>query len=70
MALVFRNNPEEPVQCVLEVAQALKEHPEVLVRMGIHSGVSEVTNVSGRTNIAGAVSRGSFSTIDDGPEFI
>ena len=55
MALVFRNSPEEPVCCALEIAEALKAHPEVQVRMGIHSGpVSEVTDVSARTNIAGA----------------
>ncbi len=55
MALVFRNSSEEPARCALEIAQALKRHPEIAVRMGIHSGpVSEVTDVSGRTNIAGA----------------
>ncbi|MEO7724122.1 MAG: adenylate/guanylate cyclase domain-containing protein, partial [Chthoniobacterales bacterium] len=55
MALVFRNSSEEPARCALEVAGALKKHPELPVRMGIHSGpVSEVTDVSGRTNIAGA----------------
>src|SRR5678816_1937728 len=55
MALVFRNSAEEPAQCALEIAQALKRHPEIAVRMGIHSGpVSEVTDVSSRTNIAGA----------------
>ena len=55
MALVFRNSSEEPAHCALEIAQALKVHPEIAVRMGIHSGpVSDVTDVSGRTNIAGA----------------
>ena len=55
MALVFRNSSEEPARCALEIAQALKTHPEIAVRMGIHSGpVSEVTDVSGRSNIAGA----------------
>src|SRR4029453_17372424 len=55
MALVFRNSSEEPVQCALEIAQALKAHPEIPVRVGIHSGpVSEVSDVSGRINIAGA----------------
>ncbi len=55
MALVFRNSAEEPARCALEIAQALKEHPEIRVRMGMHSGpVSEVTDVSGRSNIAGA----------------
>ena len=54
MALVFRNTSEEPAQCALEIAQALKEHPEIKVRMGVHSGpVSEVTDLNGRTNIAG-----------------
>ena len=55
MALVFRHSPEEPARCALEIAEALRKHPELPVRMGIHSGpVSEVTDVSGRTNIAGA----------------
>jgi TolB-like protein/class 3 adenylate cyclase/Tfp pilus assembly protein PilF len=54
MALVFRNSAEEPAQCALEITQALKTHPDIAVRMGIHSGpVSEVTDVSGHTNIAG-----------------
>jgi len=55
MALVFRHSVEEPARCALEIAEALRRHPELPVRMGIHSGpVSEVTDVSGRTNIAGA----------------
>ncbi len=55
MALVFRHSSEEPARCALEIAEALQKHPEIPVRMGIHSGpVSEVTDVSGRTNIAGA----------------
>jgi class 3 adenylate cyclase len=55
VALVFRHSAEEPARCALEIAEALSKHPELPVRMGIHSGpVSEVTDVSGRTNIAGA----------------
>ena len=55
MALVFRKSAEEPVRCALEITQALKSYPEVLVRMGIHSGpVSEVVDLNQRTNIAGA----------------
>jgi adenylate cyclase len=54
MALVFRNSAEDPALCALEITQALKTHPEIAVRMGIHSGpVSEVTDVSARTNITG-----------------
>src|SRR5438067_7222140 len=54
-ALVFRNNPEAPVLCALEISKALKSHPEVKVRMGIHSGpVNEVTDLNEHANIAGA----------------
>src|SRR5205809_7102151 len=55
MVLVFLDSAEEPARCALEIAEALRKHTEIPVRMGIHSGpVSEVTDVSGRTNIAGA----------------
>ncbi len=54
-ALVFRNNPEAPVLCAMEIAQALKSHPQPRVRMGIHSGpVNEVTDLNEQANIAGA----------------
>src|SRR6266446_5136433 len=54
-ALVFRNNPEAAVACGLEISQALKNHPEVRVRMGIHSGpVRDVTDLNEQANIAGA----------------
>jgi TolB-like protein len=55
MALVFRNNPEAPVKCALELSKKLTAHPELTVRMGIHSGpVNEVADVNERTNITGA----------------
>ena len=54
-ALVFRNNPEAPVLCALEISKALKSHPEVKVRMGIHSGpVNEITDLNEQANLAGA----------------
>src|ERR1700740_3014230 len=37
-ALVFRNSQEAPVLCALEISKELKRHPELQVRMGIHSG--------------------------------
>src|ERR1700724_4320180 len=44
-ALVFRNSPEAPVLCALEISKELKNHPELHVRMGIHSGpVNEVVD--------------------------
>src|SRR5215470_11643121 len=55
MALIFRDTVEAPVRCAVEISQAAKTHPEIQLRMGIHSGpVSEVTDVNERTNIAGA----------------
>src|SRR6266403_4687137 len=55
MALVFRTNGEAPVECAMEIAQALKSHPAIQLRMGIHSGpVNEVVDVNQRANIAGA----------------
>ena len=53
-ALVFRNL-EAPVLCAVEIAHALRDHPELRVRMGIHSGpVNEVTDLNEQANIAGA----------------
>src|SRR6516225_4042842 len=54
-ALVFRNSPEAPVLCALEIAKALKSHPELHVRIGIHSGpVNEIADLNEQANIAGA----------------
>src|SRR5438094_449711 len=54
-ALAFRNSPEAPVLCAEEIARALKSHPDIQVRMGIHSGpVNEVTDLNEQANIAGA----------------
>src|SRR5260370_12726483 len=54
-ALVFRTSPEAPVLCALEISKVLKSHPELHVRMGIHSGpVNEVTDLNEQANIAGA----------------
>jgi TolB-like protein/Flp pilus assembly protein TadD len=54
-ALVFRTDPEAPVLCALEVAKELQKHPELKVRMGIHSGpVNEVVDLNEQSNIAGA----------------
>jgi class 3 adenylate cyclase len=55
MALVFYTSPEAPARCAVEISRALKEHPRLQLRMGIHSGpVSGVIDVTGRTNLAGA----------------
>jgi TolB-like protein/class 3 adenylate cyclase/Tfp pilus assembly protein PilF len=55
MALVFRTDPEAPTQCAMEIAQTLKSHPAIQLRMGIHSGpINQVADVNQRANIAGA----------------
>src|SRR6202051_2956967 len=47
MALVFYKSPEEPVECALEISRALKDHPKLQLRMGVHSGpVSGVSAVN------------------------
>jgi TolB-like protein/class 3 adenylate cyclase/Tfp pilus assembly protein PilF len=54
-ALVFRTSVEAPVLCALEISKELKKHPELRVRMGIHSGpVNEITDLNEQANIAGA----------------
>jgi class 3 adenylate cyclase len=55
MALVFYSSPEAPVECALEISRAVKDHPELQLRMGVHSGpVSGVVDVNQRANVAGA----------------
>src|SRR5213082_74317 len=55
MVLVFYTNPEAPAQCAVEISCALKEHPRLHLRMGVHSGpVSGVVDVNERVNLAGA----------------
>ena len=55
MALVFATTPDAPVSCAIEISNALRSHPELRVRMGIHSGpVSGITDVNDRSNVAGA----------------
>src|SRR5262249_39159403 len=54
-ALVFRTTPEAPVLCAIEISKALQQHPELRLRMGIHSGpVNAITDLNEQVNIAGA----------------
>src|SRR5207237_2943898 len=55
MALVFYTSQEAPAQCAIEISRALKAHPRLQVRMGVHSGpVSGMIDVNGHANLAGA----------------
>ncbi len=52
MALAFYTSPEAPTQCAVEISRALKEHPRLQFRMGIHSGL-----VGGVVDVNGPISR-------------
>jgi TolB-like protein/class 3 adenylate cyclase/Flp pilus assembly protein TadD len=55
MALVFSNSAEAPVECALEISKQLKSHPQIQLRMGIHSGpINAVSDVNDRSNVTGA----------------
>ncbi|MEP7015877.1 MAG: adenylate/guanylate cyclase domain-containing protein [Verrucomicrobiota bacterium] len=55
MALLFFQSPEEPVRCALAIAEELKNHQHIQLRMGVHSGpVSQVRDVNETINVAGA----------------
>src|SRR5437773_1737864 len=55
MALLFFRSPEEPMRCALEISGALRDHPHIRLRMGVHSGpVNRITDVNDKTNFAGS----------------
>ena len=55
MALAFTSTPDAPVRCALQASKALLDHPELKIRMGVHSGpVSGMTDLNDRSNVAGA----------------
>src|SRR5215510_11588416 len=55
ITLVFYDSPETPTECALQISRALKKHPELQLRMGVHSGpVSGVIDATGKANVAGA----------------
>lgn len=54
IALVFFGDPEAPVRCALEISRALKECPEIQLRMGVHSGlVFRTSDINTNMNVAG-----------------
>src|SRR5438552_12737661 len=54
MALAFFTSPDAPVRCAVEIGKALRDHPQLRLRMGIHSGpVDQVRDVNNQLNIAG-----------------
>jgi eukaryotic-like serine/threonine-protein kinase len=54
MALVFFRDPEAPARCALDLSNNLRQHPEVKLRMGIHSGpVYRLADINANRNVAG-----------------
>jgi len=54
-ALVFRNDHEAPALCAMEISREIRSHPELQVRMGIHSGpLNEISDLNQQANVAGA----------------
>jgi len=55
MILVFLHSAEAPVQCAIEISEALRSNPKIQLRMGVHSGpVNQITDVNDKSNLAGA----------------
>jgi TolB-like protein/Flp pilus assembly protein TadD len=55
MILVFLHSAEAPVQCAIEISDALRSYPMIQLRMGVHSGpVNQITDVNDKSNLAGA----------------
>jgi serine/threonine protein kinase len=54
MALSFFGDPEAPGRCAVEISRALSTHPELKLRMGVHSGlVYRVADINENLNISG-----------------
>ena len=54
MALVFFGDAEAAARCALEITKALESHPEIPLRMGLHSGsVYRVADINANQNVAG-----------------
>ena len=54
MALVFFGDPEAPVRCAVELSRNLKSHPDIKLRMGVHTGpVYRVNDINTNANVAG-----------------
>jgi class 3 adenylate cyclase/tRNA A-37 threonylcarbamoyl transferase component Bud32 len=54
LALVFFREPAAPVECAVELARALREHPQIKLRMGVHSGpVYRIADINASKNVAG-----------------
>jgi serine/threonine protein kinase/tetratricopeptide (TPR) repeat protein len=54
MALVFFTDPESACRCALEVSHLLRNHPDITLRMGIHTGpVYRMADINANRNVTG-----------------
>jgi len=54
MALAFFGDPEAPVRCAVELGRILRQHSEIKLRMGIHTGpVYRVDDINANLNVSG-----------------
>jgi class 3 adenylate cyclase len=54
MALVFFRDPVAPVRCAMQLSEALQTHPELKLRMGLHTGpVYRVRDINANINVSG-----------------
>jgi len=54
MALVFFGDPTSAAECALEIALAIREHPAIKLRMGLHIGpVYRVNDINKNLNVSG-----------------
>ncbi|MBI2819104.1 MAG: protein kinase [Acidobacteria bacterium] len=54
MALVFFQNPTAPVECATAISRSLKSHPQIQLRMGVHTGpVYRIADINTNRNVAG-----------------
>ena len=55
MALVFFSGPKAPVECAIEMSRALRQQPDIKLRMGVNSGpVYRVKDMNETVDVAGA----------------
>jgi class 3 adenylate cyclase len=54
MALVFFRDPVSPLQCAIQIAHLLRDHPRLQLRMGLHTGlVYRVEDINANVNVSG-----------------
>src|SRR5207244_4737644 len=54
MALVFFTDPLAPVRCAVDIQKALKDHPAIQLRTGVHTGpIYRQADIKDNINVVG-----------------